>query len=531
MPKKILGIDIGSSSIKFVQLSKSFRGISTARFSEKPIPSLEVAKTTDPNLPKQEINLSQILKQAIEEKGLASDEYITCLPSKLAMIREVNFPFKDIAKIRQVIKFEIEQSLPFPPEEVIVDFLVNGKDPGSSMVTVFCIHKRNLSNHLSTLNAAGIEPKVITVDSFPILGALRSSIDNLEGIIAHLEIGANNTVINIFKDGNFAYNRTISKAGNFITAKLAEHLKISFQEAERLKKDPAIDLSSPNSSEIAQIILKALEEISAEIIYSIDSFQTKKCADPINKILLSGGTSSLKGITQVLRDKSNCEVSLFTPNPSFEILDIAEQQAINSPIFHLALGLASLEADDKLKRINLRREDYTFKVIDKKVKTNIKYAAGLVAAIILLSVFNLIFDLFQKRNENKVLENRIISIYREIVPSGNVVNAVVQAEQYMGKAKEDFRKFQQIIENKSTPLELMRELSRLIPKDSKVKILNFSLREKKLEIKGENENLESVDRLEKILRSSSLFKEIKISNIQMNQIQNIAEFTLDIDLN
>jgi len=530
--KTVLGIDIGSSSIKFVQLTKSFRGQATARFLEKPIPSsLPDAQATDSIIPEWNTDLAKIIKDSIEEKRFASDEYITSLPSKLIMVREVKLPFKEAAKIRQVIKFEIEQSLPFPPEEVVVDFLVSDENQENALITAFCLHKRNLSNHLSILNAAGIEPKVITIDSFPILRALKESVLNLEGVIVHIDLGAKNTTVNIFRGGEFAYTRAIPKAGNFITTKIKNRFEISFEEAETLKKDPVVDLASPYLSDTVQIISKALEEIATEISYTINSFRVKKGEYPVNKILLSGGTSSLKGVAQFLGNKLNSNVSLFLPKSFFEVSGIEQEQAINTPIFHISLGLAALETDDEIRRINLRREEYVFKSIDKKVKNNIKYAAGLLGAIIVLSGFNLTFDLFQKKNENKDVEKRIMSIYREMLPTGNVVNEVVQAEQYIGKVKEEFRKFQQIMETKSTPLEVMRELSTTIPKDFQVKILNLSLREKKLEIKGEAANLESVDKLQNMLKLSPLFKDIKISSIQMNQIQNIAEFTLDIELN
>src|SRR3989338_6106658 len=120
--------------------------------------------------------------------------------------------------------------------------------------------------------------------------------------------------------------------------------------------------------------------------------------------------------------------------------------AVNSPIFHLSLGLANLEIDDKLKKINLRREEYTFKSIDRRLEANLKYAGILLAVIFFTSGFNLVFDLFEKRNENKALGNRITSIYREMIPSGKVVDEVVQAEQYMGRVKEEFQKFQEIME-------------------------------------------------------------------------------------
>ena len=532
MPKTVLGIDIGTSSIKFVQLTKSFRGPAAAKFFENPVPqSLPEAQAADSIIPEWNTDLAKIIKESIEEKGLASDEYITSLPSRLIMMREVKLPFKEVAKIRQVIKFEIEQSLPFPPEEVVVDFLVNDENQEKALVTAFCLHKRNLSNHLSLLNAAGIEPKIVIIDSFPILRALKESAHNLEGVIVHLDLGAKNTTVNIFKDGAFAYTRAIPKAGNFITRKIKDRFEISFEEAETLKKDPAIDLTSSDLSDTAQIISRSLEEIAAEVSYTINSFWAKKGEYPVNKILLGGGTSSLKGIEQILGNKLNSDVSLFLPKSFFEVSGTEQEQVMNSPVFHISLGLAALETDDKIRRINLRREEYVHKGIDKKVKNNIKYAAGLLAAIIVLSGFNSTFDLFQKKNENKDMEKRIMSIYREIIPAGNVVNEIVQSEQYVGKVKEEFRKFQQIMETKTTPIEVMRELSTIIPKDFQIKILDLSLREKKLEIKGEAEKLESVDKLQKMLKSSPSFKEIKISSIQMNQVKNIAEFTLDIELN
>src|SRR3990172_1266631 len=227
MPRRILGIDIGSSSVKFAQLSKTFKGVSTAKFFQQPLPHLGDDKPAD-SVPSIEETITQIIKNTIEEKNLVSDEYLTCLPSKLIMMREVNLPFKETSKIRQVIKFEIEQLIPFSPDEVIVDFLMNGNNSNSSLVTAFCLNKRNLSNHLSILNAAGIEPRLITIDSFPILGVLKSSSYNMEGVIAFIEIGARNAVINIYNDGNFVFNRSISNAGNFITKKIMDHLKISF---------------------------------------------------------------------------------------------------------------------------------------------------------------------------------------------------------------------------------------------------------------------------------------------------------------
>lgn len=517
MARKILCIDVGLSFIKFFQLIKSVKGSPLGNIYE-----IETPKKPE----ESSSSLSKAIKDFIEEKELYSDDYVVSIPSRFILIREVKLPFRDHTKIRQVLKFEVEQNIPFQADETLVDFIVEEELSDGVKVLAFLVKKEVIRDCLTTFHEVGVDPKLITADIFPALGILRTNIEEMEKIIAHVEIGARHTVLNIFKDGKFKFSRTIMKAGEFITSRIQDALKTTRDEAEKLKIAGDFDILDSEPNPVGLAVMEGLSDILKEITYSINSFLAHHLDEEIDKLFLSGGSSAIEGLAQTVKEKIGIETKVLSPKPFF---NMSSGETI-SPKFNLAIGMGVLGMSNKVDRINLRREEFSFKKIDKKMKANIKYSSVLVACILILFILNSTVSFYLIKRENEILKDQVMRIYREIVPQGKVVNEIAQAQQYIRGLNEESNKFRNVLEQDVTPLQIIKEMSLAIEEGGDIRLLNLSIQENRIEIRGEGSNIDLVEKLEKKLKASVFFEDIKITNIQMNQIKNLAEFTIDMKL-
>ncbi len=286
MVRRIIGIDIGSSSIKVAELGRSRKGIEVVSFFKKEL--------------KDEREMEEVAG-ILREKVNRGGKVISSIRAGQVILRSIVVPFRDMKKIKQIVRFETERYLTFPAEEAAVDFYMLGyeKQGGSRIMTV-TVRRELLEAHLSSLKKLGVEPVVVDVDSM----ALINFIGEGEKNAAVVDIGADDTSISIVSGGVLVSLRNIRFGGDNFTKVWAEKEKIDIDEAEERKKGGKIEASALEES---------MSLLMSELKYAMGAFSLRGTETAVNKIFLSGGGAKLENLPGFLENRLGVDVVRIEP--------------------------------------------------------------------------------------------------------------------------------------------------------------------------------------------------------------------------
>ena len=261
---KIVGLDIGSSSIKAVCLQKNLTGVEWAGayrwdFPE-PVPALEWSKAS-----------IEGLKEWFSENHLPSDRVVVAIPVHSLSLRTITLPFSDARRIEKVVPFEVESLLPQPLEEVVVDYQVSQESEGQSHLIVAAAPRKLISDVLERLRALDIDPEIVDLDGMSLMNLGRfiqvPDADPKEDTLI-LDIGAAKTVCCIMHEGKPVYIRTFLWGGDHINRVIRERCGGSAEEAEEWKCQAGLrddGISRFKEKGISKAVTSALEPFTAEL--------------------------------------------------------------------------------------------------------------------------------------------------------------------------------------------------------------------------------------------------------------------------
>jgi type IV pilus assembly protein PilM len=223
MPQKIIGLDIGSHSIKAVQLRKTFRGFELIGFHEKVIP--REGETTPPD------SVVEALVELFGDRRVGGDVVVTSIPGHQVSARIIKLPFADRKKMDKVIPFEIEGYTPFNIEEMVVSYHIVKVEDGEAQILALLVKKEVLRDHLETLERANISPKIVDLDVLSLYSSSSLILQDMEGPFSLVDIGASKSSICIVNDGYVSMIRSLSIGGESITKAIQNEFDLSYGEA------------------------------------------------------------------------------------------------------------------------------------------------------------------------------------------------------------------------------------------------------------------------------------------------------------
>jgi type IV pilus assembly protein PilM len=342
--KKVLGLDIGSSLIKLVEIDDTPKGYVLKSYAQAP---LERGVIED-GLVQDLTTLTTTIKGLFKKSKCRVKNVATALSGHSVIIKKANFAQMQDEELRELLTDEAENYMPFDDvSEINFDFFIIGENdlnPNQMDVMIVAAKKDIINDCTSAVEQAGRHVAIVDVDSFAMEAAYEENYDFTEDdIVALVNIGASITNINIIKGDMSVFTRNFLLGGNAITEAVQNKLGVSFEEAEEIKLARGDQLSQEE-------LIEYTEPVFAEIERSIDYFSSTFMDPYIKKILISGGCSHLPGIMEALKTRINCEVEKFNPfkNIAYDKKIFRESYLENiGPIATLGVGLALRRIDDK----------------------------------------------------------------------------------------------------------------------------------------------------------------------------------------
>ena len=346
--KGIIGLDIGSSSIKLVELNEGKNGFKLQNLAISPLPPEAIV---DGSLMDSVTIIDTIRELAANTKTKTKDVVIS-ISGHSVIVKKINLPFMTEAELEESIQWEAERYIPFDINDVNIDFQILGSGPENPEVmdVILVAAKKDIINdYISVIIESGLNPVIIDVDAFALENMLAINYEiEKEEIIAIANVGASTTNINIIKDNVSAFTRDIFKGGNQVTEEIQRQLHIDYEEAEKIKVGSKVDTTS--QATIQDVLKTASESLAMEIGSSLDFFQSTTTYEKINKFYLSGGGSKVKDFDLILQQQIGIPVEIVNPFKKIEYsgknFDIEYLREIG-PIMAVGVGLSTRKVGDK----------------------------------------------------------------------------------------------------------------------------------------------------------------------------------------
>lgn len=345
--KTPVGLDIGSSFIKAVQLKEAKAGYELALFDFIPIaPELIVDGAVIDSL-----RLVEYMKELkAKAKIKAKDCVISMSGHSSVIIKRIMLPEMSEEELAESIRFEAEQYVPFDIDDVNIDFQILGPKevPGQMDVLLVAVKKDIVSEFVNVVKDAGFNPIVVDVDAFALENMYEVNYEIQQNAnVALVNIGASTISMNILKGGISAFTRDSAVGGNLITEALQKEFNVPYDIAEKVKFGETVENIS--REEAQSVIYAAAEDIFSEISRSIEYFRSTALQEDIKEVLLSGGTALVKNFDEMLAQRVNANVTLVQPFRNIRIPDKMDTAYIErmAPMAAVAVGLALRRQGDR----------------------------------------------------------------------------------------------------------------------------------------------------------------------------------------
>lgn len=338
--KPLLGLDIGSSSVKAAELKKAGSGYELTSLGLEALGPDTVVDGTimDSNA------VSFAVNSIVEGNKIKTKHVATAVAGHSVIVKRVAIPASNEAELASSISLEAQQHIPFEIDDVNLSYQIMGVGPtGNDMdVMLVAVKREKISNHTRVLTQSGMTPRVVDIDAFALQNAFEVNYDPApESTIALLNIGASLMNINIVQGGVPLFTRDVSVGGNQYTDMLQKELDLTFDDAEALKQGKEIEGVSLET--VKSHIESVSEILLLEVRKTFDFFRATTSAEQIQQIYVAGGTARVEGMLDSLREEFNISVEELNPfqkigyDPSrFDPTYISEV----APRMAIAVGLA-----------------------------------------------------------------------------------------------------------------------------------------------------------------------------------------------
>jgi type IV pilus assembly protein PilM len=310
--KHLVGVDIGSSSIKVCLLRESRKAYGLLRLGYAPLaPQVVVdGQVVDRGA------VTEALARVLHDAKIKQREVALSVSGQSVIIRKITVPLMTAGELAEQIGWEAEQHIPFDIKDVQIDYQVlRRRAEASQMDLLLVAAKRDqINEYIQLARDAKLKPLVCDIDAFTIQNVVELS----RGLppdqtIAVLNVGASLSSLNIVAGGVSAFTREIASGGNVITEEVTKQMGVPWEQAEAYKCGGAAGQGGIVPAQVMQIIDSVTDSIAAEIQRSLDFYMATSGENEITRIFVTGGSANLVQLGQAIQRRARVPVELWSP--------------------------------------------------------------------------------------------------------------------------------------------------------------------------------------------------------------------------
>jgi general secretion pathway protein L len=535
MAQTILGLDLGSHSVKAVLIESTLRGWTVAGAARVPVPPSPPPTPEAAERPLRERQIDAV-RALLAERGWRPDSVTAAVPGATAASHTITLPFTDQRRIEQTIAFEVEGVIPFDLADVAWDWQPMAERDGKSELYVAVIRKEELAGLLAALGPAELDPRVV-VPAGPAYaslfghGLLAAEPAAAEGapppVSALLDVGHERTSLCVVAAGVCEAARTFPFGAAQVVRALARELAIPEPDAASLlaaeldgapPPEPLAALAAEPRA--AEALRHALAPLVRELRASLRAWRARPPARQVGALLLAGELGRLPGLPELLAPEVEGPISTIAlaGDPAQRI------PHREVPAFALALALALRDSlGGRSARLNLRRGDLAFTRDFEHLKGRLVRLGIQASLVALLAIVGAGVQAWALSRQEAALDK-----------------ALCEAEQkILGKCHDNYEIAVQQLRGKGSPVatipkvtavEVLAELTEKLPDGVSLKFDRVEITKDKLHVQGTTEAAENVDRLVGALRASRCFADARSGGARRRGAEGKFEFSADSSL-
>jgi type IV pilus assembly protein PilM len=347
--KSLVGLDIGSSAVKAVELKAAGKSYRVAAFGTEPVPPDSIVDGAIIDA----AGVIEAVRRLFESRNIKTKDVAASLSGNAVIVKKIALPVMTAAELAESIYWEAEQYIPFDIQDVNLDYqILDSKEAvaGKSSMDVLLVAAKNekIADYTGVISQAGRSAVVVDVDAFALQNAYEANYGLEVGtVVMLLNVGASATNINILEGEQSVFTRDISIGGNAYTEALQKELNLPFAEADYLKRGQPVNGTTFDD---ARPVLRAVtENVMLEIQKTFDFFKASASSDHLHRVVVSGGASRAEGFSEMLAERFQAPVESFDPfrRIAFDAKKFNVDAADVAPTAAVAVGLALRRAGDR----------------------------------------------------------------------------------------------------------------------------------------------------------------------------------------
>lgn len=516
---RVLGLDLGSYSVKGLLVEQSLRATQTRGYYE----------VSRPQVGERQETLRAALLELLERLPERPEQVVVALPGPALATHQLILPFADPKRIEATIPFEVESQLPFDLSAAVYDYQPVGVSDGAekkSDLIVGVTRREELQWLLTMLAELKLDPRVVTHPAiayqnlFLAQPAVMSAPEDGSSV-AVLDIGNERTSLAIGTPGKgLEFARTFTGGGRDLTRALAAEFQTTPPEANAWKEQSGAMASAaqgPDAERAAGAFVRGLQPILREVRPSLKSFGSRS-RRLVSVIYLCGGTARMPGLAEQLTRDLGIRVELLPlPNELAQLPDASPAAAQS-----WALALRAQAAGPRAPRFNLRRGEFGFKGDYDYLRGKVGRLAAYAAVLLVLFIGSSIV-------RNVILSNREAELDEALC---DITTRV------LGTCEKNFDRALNMMQGKESPtaalpkitaVNLLAEVVQRVPESANVSLDQIVIDLDRITVRGITDSSKQIDEVTQALKGYRCFREVKEGKVERNK-EGKTSFRLDIEV-
>jgi type IV pilus assembly protein PilM len=354
--RSVVGLDIGSSAVKAVELKPSGKGHRVVAFGAEALPTDSIVDGALVD----GAAVADAIRRLFAARGIKTREVAASLSGSAVIVKKISLPPMSESELADAIFWEAEQYIPFDVQDVNLDYqIISGASNGGAAgvaattsgmeVLLVAAKKEKIADYTGVIVQAGLVPIVVDVDAFAVQNAYEANHGAAPGrVVVLLNVGASAVNVNVLSGEHSLFTRDISIGGHAYNDALEKEFRLSPEDAEQLKRGRTLD--NGFDLEHARPVLRAVtESVLLEVQKTFDFFRGTTGTEHIDRIVLSGGTSRIDGFAEMIGERFDTPVEDLDPfrTIGFDAARFGVEAAEVAPMSAVAVGLALRKVGDR----------------------------------------------------------------------------------------------------------------------------------------------------------------------------------------
>jgi general secretion pathway protein L len=510
---RVLGLDLGSHSLKGVFLEATGRGTSILHYGE--------------TRRAEEGSLDETLAAFLAEHAWSPDQVVVALPGPSLATHAFTLPFTDPKRIAATLPFEVEGELPFELSQVVFDHQVTRRRANTTDLIVGLVRREELAELLKMLATRGLDPRVVTHPAIAYQSLFLVAPERFDvapgATVAVVDLGHRRTSVAVGRPAEgLLFARTFPGGGHDLSRALATEFQVPLAEAEAWKeRDGSLVPGGTAEHERARTaLLRALGPIVRESRATLKAASGREHL-PVARLLLAGGTARLPGLVEHLGAELGLPADqILLPAMAAAAIPVEVQPRAAEAY---ALALRGTLAAGRGPKFNLRQGEFAFRGhVDYLRERLVRVAAFAGVLALLLCVFNVSRAILLGRRETAV-DQRLCTLTQRV----------------LGTCEKDYNRALNLLRGQQSPAaavpsvsatRLLAEVAQRVPPEVTVTFSQMLFDLDRLQLRGETDSTRSIDKLAAALKTYRCFREVKEGKVEKARDSSRVQFQLDVQV-